>query len=84
MLTPGTAEKIIRGLKESFKRNNPPMNQNLRTNTAYGAPSPRGDNDDTGFKGFTRVRRREHDELQHSIYEAQPTPSRSKSKGSSH
>ena len=30
--TPGTAEKIIRGLKESFKRNNPPMNPNLRTN----------------------------------------------------
>ena len=31
-LTPGTTEKIIRGLKESFKRNNPPMNPNLRTN----------------------------------------------------
>ena len=30
--TPGTAEKIIRGLKESFKRNNPPMNPNLWTN----------------------------------------------------
>ena len=31
-LTPGTTEKIILGLKESFKRNNPPMNPNLRTN----------------------------------------------------
>ena len=52
--------------------------------TACGVPSPRGDDEDTGFEGFTRVRRREHDELQRSIYEAQPTPRRSKSKGSSH
>ena len=28
--------------------------------TAYGAPSPRGDANDTGFEGFTRVRLREH------------------------
>ena len=52
--------------------------------TAYGVPSPRGDDEEPGFEGFTRVRRREHDELQRRIYEAQPTPRRSKSKGSSH
>ena len=49
-----------------------------------GAPSPLGDTEATGFEGFTRVRRREHNKLQRRIYEAQPTPSRSKSKGSSH
>jgi hypothetical protein len=49
-----------------------------------GAPSPLGDTEDTGFEGLTRVRRREHNKLQRRIYEAQPTPSRSKSQGSSH
>ena len=52
--------------------------------TASGAPSPLGDTEDTGFEGFTRVLRREHNKLQRRIYKASPTPSRSKSKGSSH
>ena len=49
--------------------------------SAYCAPSPRADAEDTCFRGFTRVLLRDHDKLQGSIYEAQPPPSRSKSKG---
>ena len=45
----------------------------------YGVPSTHADAEDSGFESYTKVSRRNHDELQRRIYEAQrPQPSEPK------